>query len=155
MRNRISDAMKTAMKAGEKERLSTIRLMLAAIKDRELGIGPGATPLPAGQDKLPDADVVAVLQRMVKQRRDSIATYNDGGRQDLAAKEQAEIAVIEEFLPKQMSEAESRDAIAKLIAELGAAGPKDMGRVMGELKKRFAGLMDFGKASASVKDLLK
>jgi uncharacterized protein len=155
MRNRISDAMKAAMKAGDKERLSTIRLMLAAIKDRELGIGPGATPLPAGQDKLPDADVVAVLQRMVKQRRDSIATYTDGGRQDLAAKEQAEIAVIEEFLPKQMSEAESRDAIAKLITELGAAGPKDMGRVMGELKKRFAGLMDFGKASASVKDLLK
>lgn len=155
MRNRISDAMKTAMKAGEKERLSTIRLMLAAIKDRELGIGPGATPLPPGQDKLPDADVVAVLQRMVKQRRDSITIFIDGGRQDLATKEQAEIAVIEEFLPRQMNEAESRDAIAKLITELGAAGPKDMGRVMGELKKRFAGLMDFSKASASVKDLLK
>lgn len=155
MKVRITEAMKAAMKAGDKERLGAVRLMLAAIKDRELGIGPGATPLAAGQDKLPEADAIAVLQRMVKQRRDSIATYEAGGRKDLADKEAAEIKVIEEFLPSQMGEAETRAAIGKLISELGAAGPKDMGRVMGELKKRFAGQMDFGKASAAVKDLLK
>jgi uncharacterized protein YqeY len=155
MRTRISDAMKAAMKAGDKDRLGTVRLMLAAIKDRELGIGPGATPLPAGQDKLPDADVIAVLQRMVKQRRDSIATYETGGRADLAAKETAEIAVIEEFLPQQMDDAAAKSAIGALITELGAAGPKDMGKVMGELKKRFGGQMDFGKASGLVKELLK
>jgi hypothetical protein len=155
MRNRLSDAMKAAMKAGDKDRLGTIRLMLAAIKDRELGIGPGATPLPAGQDKLPDSEVIAVLQRMVKQRRDSIATYEAGNRPDLAAKEKAEIAVIEEYLPQQMDEAGTKAAIAALVTEIGAAGPKDMGRVMGELKKRFAGQMDFGKASGLVKELLK
>jgi uncharacterized protein YqeY len=96
-----------------------------------------------------------VLQKMVKQRRDSIATYVSGGRQDLADKEAAEIAVIEEFLPRQMGEDEMKTAISALIAEVGAAGPKDMGKVMGALKARYAGQMDFGKASAAVKELLK
>jgi hypothetical protein len=155
MKARMTEAMKAAMKAGDKERLSAIRLMLAAIKDRELGIGLGAKPLAPGQTSLPEAEVVAVLTRMVKQRRDSIATFTSGGRKDLADKEAAEIRVIEEFLPAQMSEAEARAEIAKLVAELGATGQKDMGRVMSALKERFGGRMDFGKASGMVKEVLK
>lgn len=155
MRDRIAEAMKAAMKSGDKARLATVRLMLTAIKDRELGIGPGATPLPPGQDKLADADVVAVLQKMVKQRRDSIATYQQGGRQDLADKEAAEIKVIEEFLPSQMAEAEMRAAIAKAVADAKVTSIKEMGKVMGALKAQFAGRMDFGKASAIIKELLK
>jgi uncharacterized protein YqeY len=152
MREEINQAMKAAMKAGDKPRLGALRLMLAAIKDRELGIGTGGQ-VPTGP--LSEADIVQVLQRMVKQRRDSIATYKQGNRQDLADQEAAEIAVIEEFLPKAMSEADARAAIAALVKELGATAPKDMGRVMGALKQRYAGQMDFGKASAQVKDLLK
>jgi uncharacterized protein YqeY len=152
MREKISQAMKAAMKAGDKTRLGALRLMLAAIKDRELGIGTGGQ-VPTGPPT--DADIVQVLQKMVKQRRDSIATYRQGNRQDLVDQEAAEIAVIEEFLPKQMSEVDARAAIAAVINELGAAGPKDMGRVMGALKQRYAGQMDFGKASAVVKELLK
>ena len=152
MRDKIFQAMKDAMKAGQKDRLGTIRLMLSALKDRELGIGTGGAA-PTGA--LSEADVVAVLQKMVKQRRDSIATYEAGGRPELAAKEAAEIAVIEEYLPKQMSEADAKAAIAALIKETGAAGPKDMGKVMAALKTKFAGQMDFGKASGLVKELLK
>jgi uncharacterized protein YqeY len=152
MRNAISEAMKAAMKAGDKRRLGALRLMLAAIKDRELGIGTGGQA-PSGP--LTEADIVQVLQKMVKQRRDSIETYKQGNRQDLADQEAAEIAVIEEFLPKQMSEGDARAAIAALVKELGATAPKDMGRVMGALKQRYAGQMDFGKASAVVKELLK
>jgi uncharacterized protein YqeY len=151
MRERISQSMKEAMKAGDKRRLGALRLMLAAIKDRELGVGTGQ--IPAGG--LSDADVIQVLQRMVKQRRDSIETYRQGNRQDLIDQEAAEIAVIEEFLPKQMNEAEAKAAIAAVVKELGAAGPKDMGRVMGALKQKYAGQMDFGKASALVKELLR
>jgi uncharacterized protein YqeY len=137
------------MKAGQKDRLGTIRLMLSALKDRELGIG-GTAPMPT----LTDQDVVQVLQKMVKQRRDSIETYKQGNRQDLVDKEAAEIAVIEEFLPRMMDEAATRAAIAALIAEVGAAGAKDMGKVMGPLKQRFAGQIDMGKASALVKEML-
>ena len=152
LRDRISQSMKDAMKAGQKDRLGTVRLMLSAVKDRELGIGTGGV-VPTGP--VTDADIVQVLQKMVKQRRDSIATYEQGGRQDLADKEAAEIAVIEEFLPRMMDEAASRAAISALIAEVGASGPKDMGKVMGALKQKFAGQMDMGKASGWVKDLLK
>jgi uncharacterized protein YqeY len=149
MRQRINDDVKTAMKSGDKARLSTLRLVTAAIKDRELGIG-GAAPTEVG-----DAEVVVILQKMVKQRRESIATYEKAGRQELADQEKAEIAVIEGYLPKQMGEAEAKAAVAALITELGAAGPKDMGKVMGALKERFAGQMDFGRASGMVKELLK
>jgi len=149
MRQRINDDVKTAMKSGEKARLSTLRLVTAAIKDRELGVG-GAAPTEVG-----DAEVVVILQKMVKQRRESIATYEKAGRQDLADQEKAEIAVIEGYLPKQMGEAEAKAAVSALIKELGAAGPKDMGKVMGALKERFAGQMDFSKASGMVKELLK
>ena len=151
MRDRINEAVKTAMRSGDKARLGTLRLMTAALKDRELGIGPGA---PAGGGALGETEIVAVLQRMVKQRRDSIATYVQGGRQDLADKEAAEIVVIEEFLPRQMGEAEMKAAIAKLLADEKLAGFKDMGRAMALLKARFTGQMDFGKASAMVKALL-
>lgn len=120
LRDQISQAMKDALRAGQKERLGTLRLMISALKDRELGIGTGGvTPTEA----MTDADVVQLLQKMVKQRRDSIATYEQGGRKDLADKEAAEIVVIEEYLPKLMSEAEAKAAIAALIAEVGAAGP--------------------------------
>lgn len=151
MRARINEAVKTAMKSGDKARLGTLRLMTAALKDRELGIGQGA---PAGGGELGEAEIVAVLQRMVKQRRDSIEQYKSGGRPELAEKEAAEIAVIEEFLPKMMDEEASRSAIAAVIKEVGAAGPKDMGKVMGALKGKFTGQMDMGKASAWVKELL-
>jgi uncharacterized protein YqeY len=148
MRARITQDVKDAMKSGDKARLSTLRLITAAIKDRELGVGGPAT-------EVGDAEVVAILQKMVKQRRESIATYEKAGRTDLADQEKAEIAILEGYLPKQMDEAGVKAAVSALIAELGAAGPKDMGRVMGALKERYAGQMDFGKASGVVKELLK
>ena len=147
MRTRITQDVKDAMKAGDKARLATLRLITAAIKDRELGVG--GPPTAVG-----DAEVVAILQKMVKQRRESIATYEKAGRNDLADQEKAEVAILEEYLPQQMDDAATKAAIGTLIAELGAAGPKDMGRVMGALKERFAGQMDFGKASGLVKELL-
>lgn len=149
MRERINQDVKTAMKSGDKARLGTLRLLTAAIKDREIGVG-GQAPVEVG-----DAEVVAVLQKMVKQRRESIATYEKAGRNDLADQEKAEIAVLEDYLPKQMDDAGVKAAVAALVAELGAAGPKDMGRVMGAMKERYAGQMDFGKASGVLKDLLK
>jgi uncharacterized protein YqeY len=149
MRARITQDVKDAMKAGDKARLSTLRLITAAIKDREIGVG-GQAPIEVG-----DTEVVAILQKMVKQRRESVDTYEKAGRTDLADQEKAEITVIEHYLPKQMDEAGVKAAVAALVAELGAAGPKDMGRVMGALKERFAGQMDFGKASGVLKELLK
>lgn len=151
MRNRLSEAVKAAMKSGDKPRLATLRLVMAAIKDRELGIG-GAAPV---SGPISDADVVAILQKMIKQRRDSLSIYEQAGRKDLAAQEGSEIAVIEEYMPKQMTEAEMQTAVAAVIAETGAAGPQDMGKVMGALKARHAGRMDFAKASGVVKQLLK
>lgn len=150
MRNRLSEDVKAAMKSGDKLRLSTLRLVMSAIKDRELGIGGGA-PV---SGPISDADVVAILQKMIKQRRDSLSIYEQAGRKDLAAQEAAEIAVIEEYMPKQMTEAEMQTAVAAVIAEVGAAGPKDMGKVMGALKARHAGRMDFGKANGIVKRVL-
>jgi uncharacterized protein YqeY len=148
MRQRITQDVKDAMKSGDKARLATLRLITAAIKDRGLGVGGAPT-------EVGDAEVVAILQKMVKQRRESIATYEKAGRTDLADQEKSEIAVLEGYLPQQMDEAGVKAAVAALIAELGAAGAKDMGRVMGALKERYAGQMDFGKASGIVKELLK
>ena len=148
MRERINEAVKTAMKAGDKARLSTLRLINAAIKDRELGIG-GAAPTEVGNQ-----EVTAILQKMVKQRRDSIEAYDKAGRKDLADQERAEIAILETYLPKQMGEPETRAAVAAVIGELGASGLKDMGRTMAALKERFVGTMDFGRASGIVKELL-
>jgi hypothetical protein len=149
MREKINDDLKTAMKAGEKDRVGTLRLINAAIKSADIEARP------SGKDKISDTDILSVLAKMVKQRRDSIDQFVAGGRQDLADKEQSEISVIEAYLPKQMSEDEAKTAIAAVIAETGAAGPKDMGKVMAALKAKYAGQMDFGKASALTKDLLK
>ena len=147
MREKINADLKEAMKAGEKDRVSTLRLVNAAIKSADIDARP--------KDKISDADILSVLAKMVKQRRDSIEQFTAGGRQDLADKEAAEIKVIEVYMPKQMSEADAKAAITALIKEMGAAGPKDMGKVMGALKAKYAGQMDFGKASALTKELLK
>jgi uncharacterized protein len=149
MRERINDDLKAAMKAGAKDRVGTLRLINAAIKSADIEARP------SGKDKITDADILGVLARMIKQRRDSIEQYKAGGRQDLAEKESAEITVIEGYMPKQMSEAEAKAAIAAAIKETGAASPKDMGKVMGALKAKYTGSMDFGKASGLVKELLK
>lgn len=146
LRQRLTDDMKTALKAGQKEKLGTIRLMIAAMKTADME--------PSSKGEIDDAGIVAVLTKMVKQRRDSIEQYTNGGRPDLADKEKAEIAVIEAYLPRQMDEAAARAAIAAAIAETGAAAPKDMGKVMAVLKAKFAGQMDFGKASGLVKGAL-
>ena len=149
MREKINDDLKTAMKAGDKDRVGTLRLINAAIKSADIEARP------SGKDKISDSDILSVLAKMVKQRRDSIEQYVAGGRQDLADKEQSEIAVIEGYLPQQMSEDEAKAAIAAIIKETGAAGPKEMGKVMAALKAKYAGQMDFGKASALTKELLK
>ncbi|MGZ5850256.1 MAG: GatB/YqeY domain-containing protein [Hyphomicrobium sp.] len=149
MREKINDDLKTAMKAGEKDRVGTLRLINAAIKSADIDARP------SGKDKVDEAGVLAVLAKMIKQRRDSIEQFVAGGRQELADKEAAEIKVIEAYLPKQMDVAEAKAAIAAVIAEVGAASQKDMGKVMAALKAKFAGQMDFGKASAAVKELLK
>jgi uncharacterized protein len=149
MREKINADLKEAMKAGDKDRVGTLRLINAAIKSADIDARP------SGKDKIDDAGILTVLAKMIKQRRDSIEQFVAGGRQELADKEGAEIKVIEAYLPKQMDAAEAKAAIAAVIKEVGAAGQKDMGKVMAALKARFAGQMDFGKASAAVKELLK
>lgn len=149
MREKINADLKAAMKAGEKARVGTLRLVNAAIKSADIEARP------SGKDAISDTDILSVLAKMIKQRRDSIEQYTAGGREDLVEKEAAEIAVIEAYLPKQMDEAEMKTAIANIIKDVGAETPKDMGKVMGALKSKFTGQMDFGKASAMVKALLK
>ncbi|WOF42366.1 GatB/YqeY domain-containing protein [Sphingopyxis indica] len=148
IRDDIKAAQVAAMKAGDKARLGTIRLMLAKIKDRDIELRTGTAP--ADDDVL----VTDVLQKMVKQRRESIAMYEQGGRQELADAEAAEVAVIEDFLPAQMGEDEAKAAIAAIVAELGATSVKDMGRVMAAVKERHGSQLDMSKASAWVKGAL-
>ena len=155
MRERINQSMKEAMKSGDKKRLSTLRLVNAAIKDRDIAARADDKGQATGEDKISDAEILALLQKMIKQRRDSAATYRQGNREDLAESEEAEIAIIEEFLPQQMSEDEVREAVKSVIEETGCGGLKDMGKVMGALKQRYTGTMDFGKASSMVKEQLK
>jgi uncharacterized protein YqeY len=145
IRDDIKAALVTAMKAGDKARTAAIRLIQSAIKNRDIELRTGAF---AGDD---DAMVTEVLQKMIKQRRESITLYEQGGREELAEAEKAEVAVIESFLPAQMSEEEAQAAIEAIVAETGAASVKDMGRVMAEVKARYAGKMDMAKASALVK----
>lgn len=147
MRERISAALKGAMKARQPELVSTLRLMLAAIKDREISLRTEGRPL-AGED------ILQILQKMVRQRQESADTYAAAGRKDLADQENSEIRIIEAFLPAQLADSEIHDLCAKTIADIGACGLKDMGRTMTALKERFAGQMDFKKASAAVKQLL-
>ncbi len=144
LKQRLTDDMKAAMKSGEKERLATIRLVNAAIKQREVD----------ERITLDDAAVIAVLERMLKQRRDSVSQFEAAGREDLAAVERAEIAVIDAYLPARMDEAAISAAIAEAIAQTGAAGPADMGKLMGALKPRLAGQADMGLVSTLVKKAL-
>ena len=149
MRDQLQTALKEAMKAKEADRLSTLRLINAAIKDREIalrGEGDGGV--------VDDAAILAILGRMVKQRQESARAYEEGGRLELAEKELAEIGVISEFLPRQLSADEVRAAIAAAIAEAGATSIRDMGKVMAVLKAKYTGQMDFGAVGPQVKDLL-
>ena len=148
MRQQFSDAMKESMKSGDKARLSTIRLIIAAIKDRDIQARTD------GKEAATDDELLALLQKMAKQRADSITAFTAAGRTDLVDKEAAEKAIIESFLPQQMGADETRAAIAAAIAETGAAGMKDRGKVMAALKAKFAGTMDFAKANGVVKEML-
>lgn len=149
LRSRLSDELKTAMKAKDQRATSTLRLILAALKDRDIAARDrGVT------DGIGDDEIVEMMQKMVRQRRESIELYEKADRPELARQEAEEIAVIERFLPKQLSEAETAAAVEKVIAETGAASIKDMGKVMGALKSGYAGRMDFGKAGALVKQKL-
>jgi len=149
MRTRIAESLKTAMKNKDAERLSTLRLINAAIKDKDIALrGEGA------EEGLSCDDVLQILGRMVKQRQESARAYEEGGRLELAEKERSEIAVIEEFLPKQLDEDEVEAAIAEAIAEVGADSIRDMGKVMGALKAKYTGRMDFGAVGPKVKDRL-
>ncbi|CCM76679.1 conserved hypothetical protein [Rhizobium mesoamericanum STM3625] len=148
LRDQLAAALKDAMKSKNAERLSTVRLIQAAIKDRDIA-NRGA-----GKDEASDDEILQILAKMVKQRDESAKIYEENARPELAAKERAEIAVLQDFLPKQLSDAEVRSNIAAIIAEIGAAGPKDMGKVMAVLKERYAGQMDFSKASGAVKEQL-
>ena len=148
LRDSIKAAQVSAMKSGDKGRLAAVRLILAKLKDRDIELRTAT--------QTPDDDVlvVEVLQKMVKQRRESITLYEQGGRQELADVEKAELEVIETFLPQQLSEEATRAAIEAIKAELGATGVKDMGKVMAELKARHASELDMGKASGWVKEAL-
>ena len=150
MRGRVNAALKQAMKDRDALRLSTLRLINAAIKDKDIearGMGEDA-------DGVSDEQVLAILAKMTKQRQESARAYEEGGRLDLAEQEQHEIAVIEEFLPRQLSEAEVAAAIEVTVSETGAASIRDMGRVMAALKAKYPGQMDFGKVGPMVKDQL-
>ena len=141
LKSRITEDMKAAMRSKEGARLSTVRLLLAALKQKEVD----------ERVTLTDADVLSIIEKMLKQRRESIAQFEKAGRNDLADTEKAEIVVLQAYMPQQMSEAEVADAIAAAIKETGAAGPKDMGKVMGLLKSKLAGRTDMGKLSGLVK----
>jgi len=149
LRKRLSDALKAAMLGKEVRTVSTVRLILAALKDRDIAARPRGVAAGIGED-----EILQMLQSMVKQRRESIALYEQGGRLELAQQEAEEITIIQGFLPAQLSEADLTAAVGEIIAEIGAAGLKDMGRTMAVLKERYAGRMDFTKASAAVKQQL-
>ena len=149
LREQLADALKVAMKARDQITVSTVRLILAALKDRDI-----ATRGQDRDDGLVDDEILHMLTTMVRQRRESIALYEQGKRDDLAAREAIEIVVIERFLPRQLDEAETSAAIGQVIDELGAVSLKDMGRTMRALKEKYAGKMDFAKASGLVKQRL-
>ncbi len=143
LRTDFTDALKTSMKAGDAPRTSTLRMMLAKVKDADIAARPG--------DPLSDDQVTAVLRGMVKSRRESVELYRQGNRPELADKEEAEIAVIDGFLPRQMDDAALAAAVAAAIAETGAAGPKEMGKVMAALKAKYAASLDMARATPLVK----
>ena len=148
LRESFTELMKAAMKAGDKRRTGTLRMITAALKDRDIEArGQGKEPLS-------DDDILGLLQKMVKQRQESLTIYEQAGRTELATQEREEIEIIMGFMPKQMDEAEMTAAIKTIIAETGASSVKDMGKVMAVMKERYAGQMDFAKASGAVKGVL-
>ncbi|WP_376874393.1 GatB/YqeY domain-containing protein [Albirhodobacter sp. R86504] len=149
LRERISSALKEAMRSKEAERLSTLRLINAAIKDREIALRAGTDEAVVG-----DAELLAIMGKMVKQRQESARAYEEGGRLELAEKELSEVKVIEEFLPRQLTEAEVVAAVQAAVEATGASSLRDMGRVMAELKSKYTGQMDFGAVGAMVKGSL-
>lgn len=146
LRQRLGDELKVAMKAKEQHKVSTLRLILAALKDRDIAVRVNGRP-----DGIGDEEILDLLVKMVRQRRESIGLYEQGGRVDLAEREAEEIVVIEAFLPQQLDDSEIEAAITAVIAEVGATGLKDMGPTMAALKARYPGRMDFGKAGVMVK----
>ena len=149
LREQLNGQMKEAMKAKDQRRLSTLRMVLAALKDRDI-----AARTETSRELLGDDEILLLMAKMIKQREESAAAYDAGKRPELAAQEREEIEVIRSFMPKQMSPEETRAAAQSVISETGAAAMKDMGKVMAALKERYAGQMDFAKASATVKELL-
>src|SRR3954465_6632071 len=149
LRAQLNDAMKEAMKAKDAKRLATVRLMLAALKDRDI-----AARSETNRELLGDDEILTLLAKMIKQREESATAFDTGNRPELAAGEREEIAIIRSFMPAQMDDAALKAAAATLIAELGAGSIKDMGKVMAAMKERYAGQMDFSKASALVKESL-
>jgi uncharacterized protein YqeY len=148
LRDNINNAMKESMKARDERRVSTLRMMNAAIKNADIAArGEGKEPLN-------EADLMSLFQKMIKQRQESAELYDKGGRAELAAQERSEIEIISSYLPQQMSDVEAGAAISTLLQEINAETMKDMGRAMAALKERFAGKMDFGKASGKIKELL-
>ena len=148
LRDNINNAVKDAMKARDERRVSTLRMMNAAIKNADIEArGQGKEPLS-------EADLMSLFQKMIKQRQESADLYDKGGRPELAAQEKAEIEIISSYLPRQMSDVEAGSAISSLLQEINAETMKDMGRAMAALRERFAGKMDFGKASGKIKELL-
>ena len=148
MRERFTETLKEAMRAGDKRKVSTLRLVQAALKDKDIEARG------AGKGQASDEEILALLQKMVKQRQESIAIYEQAGRAELAQQEREEAEIIQGFLPRPMDEAEVRAAIEAAVAETGAASMKDMGRVVGALRAKYAGRMDFAKASGLVKERL-
>ena len=149
LRERFTESLKEAMKAKDAKRLSTLRLMLAAVKERDI-----AARTETSREGVSDDEILQLLTKMIKQREESAATYESGGRPELAAGERAEIEIIREYMPRQLSPDETRAAVTNVVQEIGATSIKDMGKVMAVLKERFTGQMDFGKAGAHVKELL-
>lgn len=149
IRETLSNAQKDAMRAKDAARLSTVRLILAAIKDKDIANRGLA------KEQASDDEILQLLAKMIKQREESVKMYTDGGRPELAQKEREEIAVIQGFMPEQLSEEKVREICAAVVAELGAQGLKDMGKCVATLRERYAGQMDFAKASAILKELLK
>ncbi|MBV9329932.1 MAG: GatB/YqeY domain-containing protein [Alphaproteobacteria bacterium] len=149
LRDRFSSEMKEAMRAKDSRRLATLRLILAGLKERDI-----ASRSEGGKGEISDDEILSLLAKMVKQREESAAAYVAGARPELAEAEKAEIAVIREFMPQQLSEAETAEAIRAAIFESGAASPKDMGKVMALLKEKFAGRLDMSKAGAQVRSAL-
>lgn len=148
LRDQLKEALKVAMKAKEKVTVGTLRLILAAVKDRDI-----ADRTESSEDD-DDLVITEILSKMIKQRRDSITAYEAAGRVELAEREAEEIVIIERFLPRQLSDDEIKEAVSTIVSEIGAAGLKDMGRTMGSLKSKYAGQMDFAKASVVVKEQL-